>query len=100
VPALPIEHPLNVAVPLTAAFGFAEQLRVAPAGVVMVRLMGFVPEVVSPFPSWMATTGWVANAAPLVDEDGVLTNVSLLAVEKMKKLELTPLRLPALAVKV
>lgn len=48
---MPIAHPLKVAVPFTAAVGFEAQVSVAPAGVVIVRVMGFVPEVVSPVPS-------------------------------------------------
>lgn len=81
---MPMAHPANVAVPLTAAVGFAVQLNTAPLGVVMASLIEFVPEVMFPPESSMATTGWVANAVPLTELDGEARKTSLVAEPKIE----------------
>jgi hypothetical protein len=70
VPALAIAHPENGAVPLAAATGLLAQLSVAPAGVVILRVIGAVLEAVLPKVSKTVTTGWVANATELTVLDG------------------------------
>src|SRR5665647_1609985 len=59
-------HAVNRAMPATAVVGLASQVRVAPSGVVRVRVTGLV-SVVTVFPaaSWMVTTGWRAHPVSL-----------------------------------
>ena len=98
---MPISHPLNVAVPLTADRGLAAQLSVAPAGVVIVRVIELVPEVVLPEESWIATTGCAAKSTPLAVFPGDTTNTSLVAVLKIEIGALTAdCRVPEVAVRV
>lgn len=63
VPVLLILQPAKLSTPATAAFGFVVQVRVAPAGVVIVRVIDAVLVVtVLPPASWTVTAGWVAKA--------------------------------------
>src|ERR1017187_7167199 len=73
-------QPAKVSTPATAAFGFVVQARVAPAGVVMVRVTD-APLVVTVLPpaSWTATTGWLAKATPPVELDGLVVKANVLA---------------------
>jgi hypothetical protein len=58
-------QPVKVSTPATAFLGFAVQVRVAPAGVVMVRVTEAVLVVtVLALASWMVTTGWVPKIFP------------------------------------
>ena len=96
-------QPAKVATPATAFLGFAVQARVAPAGVVMLRVTDAVLVVtVLPPASWTATTGWVAKAMPPVEPEGLVVKASLVAVPAvMVKLALTALVRPvAVAVSV
>ena len=72
------------------------QARVAPAGVVMLKVTGAVLVVtVLPPASWTLTTGWVAKATPPVELDGLVVKVSLVAEPTvMVKLALTALVSP------
>ena len=99
VPGLSILQPAKVATPETAALGFAVQVRVAPAGVVMVSVTEALLEVtVLPRPSWMATAGCVPKAIPPVELEGFVVKPSLVAVPAvMVKLVLTPLVSPLAA---
>jgi hypothetical protein len=72
-------QPAKVAIPETALTGFALQVIVPPAGVVMVSVTGLVPAVVFPAASWMAMTGWVLNEVPLVVVEGLDVKPSLVA---------------------
>src|SRR5665647_1469445 len=60
-------HPMNLAMPASAVVGLVSQVKVAPSGVVRVRVTGLV-SVVTVFPaaSWMVTTGWRAHPVSLV----------------------------------
>jgi hypothetical protein len=80
-----------VATPDTAVLGFAVQVRVAPAGVVMLRTTEAVLLVtVLPPVSSTATTGCVASGVPPVEPDGLVVNASFLAAPTvMVKLVLT-----------
>jgi hypothetical protein len=73
-------QPTKVATPATAFVGFAEQARVAPAGVVMVKVTG-APLVVTVLPpaSWTATTGWLTKATPPVEPEGLVMKANVLA---------------------
>jgi hypothetical protein len=85
-------QPAKFATPATADFGLAAQVRMAPpAGAVMLRVTGAVLEVaVLPPASWTVTTGWVANATPTVDPEGLVVKASLVAGPvEMVKLVLT-----------
>ena len=96
-------QPAKLATPATAAMGFVVQAKVAPAGVVMVRLTEAVLLViVLPPASWIATTGWVTKTLPPVAPDGLVAKASLVAVPTLiVKLALTALVRPlAVAVKV
>jgi hypothetical protein len=96
-------QPAKVATPEEAALGFVVQVRVAPAGVVMLRVTEAVLEVtVLPTASWTVTTGWVPKAVPPVELDGLVVKTSFVADPAlMVKLGLTVLvRAPAVAVKV
>ena len=71
-------QPAKVATPATAALGFVVQAKVAPAGVVMVKVTDAVLAVtVLPPASWTASTGWLAKATPPVEPDGLVVNASL-----------------------
>src|SRR5450631_571775 len=73
-------QPAKVATPATAFVGFAVQARVAPAGVVMVRVTGAVLVVtVLPPGSWTATTGWLAKGVPPVELEGLVVKASWVA---------------------
>ena len=91
-----ILQPAKVATPEAAALGLAVQVRVAPAGVVMVRVTEAALVVtVLPPASWTATTGWVANAMPPVEPEGLVVKASLVAGPTvMVKLALTALVSP------
>ena len=80
-----IVHPVKLAMPDVAAVGFAAQVRLAPAGVVNVKVTELVLVVVLlPAASWMVTTGWVARAVPLVAVGlGAVVKASLAAVRTM-----------------
>jgi hypothetical protein len=94
-------QPAKVADPATPLLGFAVQVRMAPAGVVMVRVTELVPMVRFPPASWMATTGWVAKAVAPVDADGFVVKASFAAAPKMLKLALVAVMSPvAVAVSV
>src|SRR5665811_426228 len=60
-------HPVNRAMPATEVVGLVSQVRVAPSGVVRVRVTGLV-SVVTVFPaaSWMVTAGWRVHPVSLV----------------------------------
>jgi hypothetical protein len=77
---LPIAQPAKVATPATAAFGFAVQVNVAPAGVVIAKVIDVVAVVVNPLASWIATTGWLAKTAELTLFEGLIMNTSWVAV--------------------
>jgi hypothetical protein len=103
VPALSILQPAKVAAPATAALGFAVHVRVAPAGVVMLRVTGAVLEVtVLPPASVTATTGWEPKATPPVELEGSVVKDRLVAEPVvMVKVALTSLvRVPEVAVSV
>jgi hypothetical protein len=73
-------QPAKVATPAMAFVGFAVQARVAPAGVVMVKVIDAVLVVTAlPPASWTVTTGWAAKATPPVELDGLVVNASLAA---------------------
>jgi hypothetical protein len=96
VPLLPIRQPAKVTTPETALLGFVVQARVAPAGVVMLRVTEALPVVtVLPPASWTVTTGCVAKAVPPVEPDGLVVKASLVAGPiVMVKLVLTALVSP------
>ena len=79
MPAVSIVHPVKLAMPDVAVVGFAVQVRLAPAGVVNVKVTELVLVVaVLPAASWMVTTGWVARAVSLVAVAlGAVVNASL-----------------------
>ena len=85
-------QPAKVATPATAAAGFAAQVRVAPAGEVIVRVMGSLLVVtVLPPASRTVTTGWVPKAIPPVEPEGFVVKVRTAAGPVvMVKLVLTP----------
>src|SRR5665811_2172944 len=60
-------QPVNRAMPATAVAGLVSQVRVAPSGVVTLRVTALV-SVVTVFPaaSWMVTAGWRAHPVSLV----------------------------------
>src|SRR5450631_4092193 len=91
-------QPAKVTTPATAFVGFVVQVRVAPAGVVMLRVTeALLVVTVLPPASWTATTGWGPKALPPVEPEGLVVKASLLAEPKMVKLVLTPLVSPPLA---
>ena len=92
-------QPAKVATPEAAFLGLAVQVRVAPAGVVMVRVTGALLAVtVLPPASWTATTGWVAKAMPPVEPEGPVVKASLVAAPTvMVRLVLTALVSPLAA---
>jgi hypothetical protein len=73
-------QPAKVATPAMAFVGFAVQARVAPAGVVMVKVIDavLVFTVLAPA-SWTVTTGWAAKATPPVELDGPVVKANVLA---------------------
>ena len=81
MPDMSIAHPVKLAMPDVAAVGFAAQVRLAPAGVVSVRVTVLVlAVVVLPAASWMVTTGCVLRAVPLVEVGlGAVVKASLAA---------------------
>ena len=90
----------KVATPATAAFEFAAQARIAPAGEVMVKVTEAVLVVtVLPPASWTVTLGWVAKAVlTAVELDGLVVKASLVAGPAvMVKLVLTALVRPLAA---
>jgi hypothetical protein len=75
-----ILQPAKVATPATAFIGFVVQVRVAPAGVVMVRVTEAVLLVaVLPAASWTVTTGFVPKGVPALEPEGFVVKASLLA---------------------
>jgi hypothetical protein len=97
-----MRQPAKVATPDEAAMGLPVQLSVAPAAVVMLRVTELLPAVVLPPASWIVTMGWLANAIPPVEPDGLVVKASLVADPTvMVKLALTALVSPvAVAVSV
>jgi hypothetical protein len=88
-------QPVKLSTPATAFLGFAEQVMVAPAGVVMVRVIEAVLVVtVVPPASWTVTRGWVPKALPALEFEGLVVKASLVAVPEMVKLALTALLSP------
>ena len=81
MPAVLILHVAKVSTPATAAFGFVVQARVAPAGVVMVKVTDAVLAVtVLPPASWTVTTGWAVKLVlTAVELDGLVVKASLVA---------------------
>src|SRR5665647_1791969 len=81
-------HPMNLAMPASAVVGLVSQVKVAPSGVVRVRVSGLV-SVVTVFPaaSWMVTTGWRAHPVSLIAVGlGAVVNASLAAVRTVRLL--------------
>jgi hypothetical protein len=73
-------QPEKVATPEEAVLGFVVQVRVAAAGVVMLRVTEALLEVtVLPTASWTVTTGWVPKAVPPVELDGLVVKTSFAA---------------------
>jgi hypothetical protein len=97
-----IRQPTNVATPATALLGFVVQVRVAPAGVVMLRVTPTVLLLtVRPPASATVTTGWTENATPPVPSEGSVVTSRLVAAPKMLKPVLTAaVSPPAVAVSV
>jgi len=93
---------VNVARPDEALRGLVWQVRMAPAGVVMVRVTeALLLVTVEPFASWTVTTGWVAKLVLLAAPEGLVVKASLVAVPAIVKLLLRALVSPvAAAVKV
>jgi len=80
VPATSIAHPVKVATPDTAAFGFAPHDNVAPPGVVIANVTAVVSVVTTlPTASSTPTAGCVAKAVPPVELDGCVVNASFAA---------------------
>ena len=80
-----ILQPAKVATPATALLGFVVQMRVAPAGVVMVSMTDLVLVVfVFPPASWPVTPGWVAKAlfAAVLRGGGVKASAAAAGVER------------------
>src|ERR1017187_9677577 len=96
MPRVLILQVVNVSTPATAAFGLVAQARVAPAGVVMVKVIEAVLVVtVLPPASWTVTTGCAAKLVlTAVELDGLVVKASLVAGPKMVKLALTALERP------
>jgi len=92
-------QPAKVATPEDVVLGFVVQVRVAPAGVVMVRVTeALLVVTVLPKTSWTATTGCVPKITPPVELAGFVVKVSLVAVPAlMTKLVLTALVSPPAA---
>ena len=92
-----ILQPAKVATPALAFVGFAVQVRVAPAGVVMFRVMEReLLVLVLPPASWTVTTGWVPKAMPLGEFEGLVVKPSMADEHKvMVTLLLTALVSPA-----
>ena len=75
-----ILQPAKVATPEEAVLGFVEQVSVAPAGVVMLRVIKTLLEVtVLPAASCTATTGCVPKVVPPVELDGFVVKASFAA---------------------
>ena len=73
-------QPAKAATPATALKGFVGQARVAPAAVVMVKVIDAVLVVtVLPLASWTVTVGWVVKAMPPVELEGLVVKASLVA---------------------
>src|SRR5664280_3610088 len=82
-------QPANVSTPEAAFFGLAVQVRVAPPGVVIARVIKVVAVVtVLPPASWTVTVGWVAQAVPPVPPPGCAVKTSLLAAPTVMSNEL------------
>src|SRR5664280_378326 len=75
-----MRQPANVSTPATAAFGLAVQVRIAPPGVVIARVIEVVAVVtVLPPASWTVTVGWLVQAVPPVPPPGCAVKASLFA---------------------
>ena len=73
-------QPAKVATPEAAFVGLAVQAKVAPPGVVMLRVTeALLTVTVLPLTSCTATTGWVVNAAAPVAPEGLVVKASLVA---------------------
>ena len=71
-------QPENTATPATAAFGLLVQVSVAPAGVVIARVIALAaPVTVLPAASWTVTNGWLPQAVPPVPPPGCVVKASL-----------------------
>src|SRR4051794_38368827 len=80
VPATSMLHAEKVAMPATAATGFAAHPNTVNMGRVMPSLTELVSVVtVLPPASWIVTTGWVGNATPPVESLGCVVNASFAA---------------------
>jgi hypothetical protein len=89
-------QPAKVATPANALTGLVAQVRVAPAGVVMLRVIE-AALLVTVFPpaSWTVTTGCVPKAVPPVEPEGLLVKASWVADPALTvKLALTALVSP------
>src|ERR1035437_2765113 len=76
-----MRQPANVSTPATAAFGLVVQVRLAPPGVVIARVIEVVAVVtVLPTASWTVTVGWMVQAVPPVPPPGCVVKASLLGV--------------------
>ena len=74
-------QPESAATPEIVVRGLVVQARVAPAGVVMLRVMAAVlVEMVLPPASWIATTGWAGKGIPPVELEGLVVKPSFVAV--------------------
>src|ERR1035437_5177313 len=95
-----MRQPENVSTPKTAFFGLAVQLRLAPPGVVIARVLGVVAVVtVLPPASWTVTVGWLVQAVPPVPPPGCVVKASLLGVPTVMSNELLVARVRPLLVK-
>src|SRR5664280_1841215 len=75
-----MRQPANVSTPATAGCGLVVQVRIAPPGVVIARVIEVVAVVtVLPPASWTVTVGWVAQTVPPVPPPGCALKTSLLA---------------------
>src|SRR5450759_3057512 len=92
-------QPVNASTPATAGFGLAVQVRSAPPGVVIARVIEVVAVVtVLPSASWTETVGWLAQAVLLVPPPGCVVKASLLGAPTvmLNELLVAPVR-PVLA---
>src|ERR1035437_5932142 len=98
-----MRQPANVSTPATAAFVLAVQVRVAPPGVVIARVIEVIAVViVVPPGSWTAAVGWLVQAVLLVPPPGCAVKASLFAgpTVMLNELLVAPVRPVAVAVRV
>src|SRR5665811_656763 len=78
-----MRQPANVSTPATAGCGLVVQVRIAPPGVVIARVIEVVAVVtVLPPASWTVTVGWLVQAVLLAPPPGCAVKASLLAAPK------------------